>query len=162
MSQMKILANETAKELVEEHHDLIYNFIVEHLGGSDKQDLLENLNIRIEQQKGNREISPGICSVKEDFYNPVIILYEEGLKAELPETHFWGCTFDQLRMHVLFHELSHLVIWLSDIEGNMSFFKSDEARNDPKEEAICNSLAERYLKLNGFLSDLRCVYCDPI
>lgn len=158
---MKIVANDSAKELVEEHHDLIYKFITEHLGGSNKEDLLENLIIRIEQQKGNREIA-GLCKVGEDVYNPLIVLYEEGIKAELPETYFWGCTFDQFRMHILFHKLSLMVNRLSDIEGNSSYFKSDELRKEPAEESMCNVLAERYLRLNGFLGDLRCVYCDPI
>jgi hypothetical protein len=162
MSQMKIVANDSAKDLVEEHYDLIYKFITEHLGGSGKVDLLENLTIRIEQQKGNREIAPGYCKVGEDIYNPLIILYEDAIKAELPETYFWGCTFDQFRMHVLFHELSHLVNWLSDSEGNKTFFKSNELQKDSPEESVSNELAERYLRLNGFLGDLRCVYCDPI
>lgn len=160
---MKLVPNDSAKMLVKENCELIHQFIIEHLDGLDKQQLLESLNIRIEQYEGNQNLSAGEIKVSKDYWDPLITLYKDALMIELADPYWQGWSFNQLRLLVLFHELSHMVILLSDIEGNMPFFKSKDNIFwiDPEEETLCNVMAERFLRRNGFFSNVKNVYFSP-
>lgn len=153
--KVNIIPNDSANLFVAPFKNLIERFIIEHLDGPDKNNIINKLNLRIELCKEDQDYTPGKMTIDEDYLSPLIYIYEGGLEVEYQHFFRKGWSFDQFRLQVLFHELSHMVLHLSDIEGIMPLFKSDsnESHFDADVERLCNVMAERYLRRTGYLGD---------
>ncbi len=120
------------------------------------KELYYDLNIFIGLYEGNFFYPAGRMFIRKNYLRPTIKLYQLGLDRVSDYSEFKKWSEQQLKLHVLFHELYHIVNVFNNLDKYLEYINSPEeiSGNDPKVEEMADKHSEEYLRELGLLKGL--------